>query len=186
MKRSSIVALSVIAAVAVAGGIWLVVGGEPVTTTVGGPVEVNTPLPSIVGRTLDGSTFDSADFRGRPTVINVWATWCGPCQREQPALVRLAERYGARVRFAGINVRDDNLSGAKRWVEQQYHVPYPSLYDPSGRTAHLLKYLGLPDTYVVDASGIIRWAIYGELDEQGLAGAIDRVLAAQSSGSPSP
>ena len=187
MKRSTIVVLCVVAAVAVAGGIWLVVGGKPVTTEPGSPVAMNSPLPSIVGKTLDGSTLDSAGFRGRPTVINAWATWCGPCETEQPALVRLARRYGSRVRFVGINFNDDDLAAARRWVGPQYHVPYPSYYDPSGRTAHLLKYrLGIPDTYVVDGSGTIRWAFYGIFNEQKLAGAIDDVLAAQASGSPSP
>lgn len=177
-------ALVSIAVVAIGAGIWLVVGREP-TPERGAPVEMNTPLPSIVGEALDGSTLDSADFRGRPTVINAWATWCGPCEREQPALVRLAQRYGTRVRFVGINYNDDDRAGAVRWLER-YHVPYPSYYDASGRTAHLLKYpLGIPDTYVADASGVIRWAIYGELDEQRLASAIDEVLAAQASAAPS-
>ena len=185
MKRSTIVTLAVTAVVIAGTGTWIVVGREP-ATTVGGPVALDTPLPSIVGQTLDGSTLDSADFRGRPTVINAWATWCAPCQQEQPALVRLAQRYGSRVRFVGINYNDTDRVGAQRWLVK-YHVPYPSYYDSSGRTAHLLKYpLGIPDTYVVDGSGVIRWAIYGELNEQELAGVIDKVLAAQGSGAPSP
>jgi thiol-disulfide isomerase/thioredoxin len=185
MKRSTIVTLAV--AVVIAGvGTWLVVDRQPVTN-VTGPIAMNTPLPSIVGQTLDGKPLDSADFRGRPTVINAWATWCTPCQSELPALVNLANQYGSRVRFVGINYRDDNLAEAKRWVGTLYHVPYPSFYDPSGRTAHLLKYpAGIPDTYIADSSGVIRWAIYGLLNQQELQGVIDQVLAAQASGSPSP
>jgi len=187
MKRSSIATLAVTAVVLAGAGAWFVIDRQPVTA-VSGPVALDRPLPSIVGQTLDGATLNSADFRGTPTVINAWATWCTPCETEQPTLVKLARRYGSRVRFVGINFRDDNLAGARRWVDQQYHVPYPSYYDPSGRTAHLLKYpiSGIPDTYIVDASGVIRWAIYGRLDEQELAGVIDKVLAAQASGSPSP
>ena len=187
MKRSTIVALAVTAVVAAGAGAWIFIGRQPVSA-VGGPIAMDTPLPSIVGRTLTGSALDSADFRGRPTVINAWATWCAPCRQEQPALVRLAQHYGAAVRFVGINYRDDDLAGARRWVDQLYHVPYPSYYDASGRTAHLLKYplSGIPITYVVDASGVIRWAIYGRTDEQELGGVIDRVLAAQASGSPPP
>ena len=185
MKRSTLLTLAAAALAIAAAGTWLVVGRQPVAA-VGRPVALNTPLPSIIGRTLAGAAFDSADFRGRPTVINAWATWCTPCQREQPALVSLALRYGSRVRFVGIDFRDD-AAAARRWVKQQFHVPYPSLFDPSGRTAHLLKYpLGLPDTYVVDGSGVIRWAIYGQLDERELAGAIDQVLAGEPGGSPSP
>ncbi len=170
-------------AVGAAAVVWAFVGHE--SGPVDGPVAMNSPLPSIVGTTLDGSTLDFATFRGRPTVINAWATWCGPCQQEQPALVNLAKKYGSQVRFVGIDFNDD-AAAARRWVGAQYHVPYPSFFDPSGRTAHQLKYpLGLPDTFVVDANGVIRWAIYGRTDEDELGGVIDRVLADQASGSPS-
>jgi thiol-disulfide isomerase/thioredoxin len=183
--RGSRLAVVIVAAVVVLGAVaWAFVGREK-PAQVGGPVAMNTPLPSIVGTTLDGSTLDSASFRGRPTVINAWATWCAPCQQEQPALVSLAKRYGSRVRFVGIDFNDDEAA-ARRWVSTQYHVPYPSYSDPSGRTAHLLKYpLGLPDTFVVDADGVIRWAIYGRTDAEELGGVIDQVLAAQASASPS-
>jgi thiol-disulfide isomerase/thioredoxin len=184
MRGSRLVVVVVAVVVGMGAIVWGFVGREA-PAQVGGPVAMSTPLPSIVGTTLDGTTLDSATFRGRPTVINAWATWCGPCQQEQPALVRLAKRYGSRVRFVGIDFNDDQAA-AKRWVGPQYHVPYPSYFDPSGRTAHLLKYpLGLPDTYVVDANGVIRWAIYGRTDEDELGGVIDQVLAAQASASPS-
>jgi thiol-disulfide isomerase/thioredoxin len=183
--RESRLAVASVAIVVVIGAVVWVVVGRQHPTQVSGPIAMNTPLPSLVGTTLDGAALDSATFRGRPTVINAWATWCGPCEQEQPALVSLAKRYGARVRFVGIDFNDD-AAAARRWVGPQYHVPYPSLSDPSGRTAHLLKYpLGLPDTFVVDADGVIRWAIYGRTDEEELSGVIDQVLAAQASASPS-
>jgi hypothetical protein len=66
-----------------------------------------------------------------------------------------------------------------------FDVSYPSLYDPQGRTAALLDYPFLPDTYVVDAAGTIRYAIYGETDEAELSGLIDDVLAGDAAASSS-
>lgn len=147
-------------------------GGDSVS----GVVKVDEPLPRLAGKTLDGERLDaSAHADGSVLVINVWADWCGPCRREQPQLVRLADRYRDQVRFLGINYQDDR-DAARAWVEE-FDVPYPSLYDPSGRTAVELGYPFLPDTYVVDREGRIRWVVFGESDERELRGLIDDVLA---------
>lgn len=144
--------------------------------SVSGVVKVDEPLPRLAGKTLDGDRLDaSAHADGSVLVINVWADWCGPCRREQPQLVRLADRYQNQVRFLGINYQDDR-DAARAWVEE-FGVPYPSLYDPSGRTAVDLGYPFLPDTYVVDREGRIRWVVFGASDEQELRGLIDDVLA---------
>lgn len=144
--------------------------------SVSGVVKVDEPLPRLAGKTLDGDRLDaSAHADGSVLVINVWADWCAPCRREQPQLVRLADRYQNQVRFLGINYQDDR-DAARAWVEE-FGVPYPSLYDPSGRTAVDLGYPFLPDTYVVDREGRIRWVVFGASDEQELRGLIDDVLA---------
>ena len=109
-------------------------------------------------------------------VVNVWATWCEPCRREQPALQRVQADYETRgVEFVGVNYRDDRAA-AERWVEG-FEVTYPSLYDPDGRTAASLGFPFLPDTYVVDAGGTMRYAVYGETSAEELSGLIDEVLA---------
>lgn len=135
------------------------------------------PLPRLVGETLTGERLDALGYAdGDVLVINVWADWCDPCRREQPALVRLAERYDDEgVRFLGINYQDDR-DAARAWVEQ-YDVPYPSLFDPAGRTAVSLGFPALPDTYVVDRDGIVRWVVFGETDAEELGGLIEDVLA---------
>jgi DsbE subfamily thiol:disulfide oxidoreductase len=135
------------------------------------------PLPVLAGETLEGGRLDAATYAdGNVLVINVWADWCAPCRREQPQLVRLADRYrDDGVRFLGINYQDDR-DAARAWV-REFGVPYPSLFDPSGRSAADLGFPALPDTYVVDPGGTIRWVVYGETDERELAGLIDEVLA---------
>ncbi|MDQ3210564.1 MAG: TlpA family protein disulfide reductase [Actinomycetota bacterium] len=112
---------------------------------------------------------------GSVLVVNVWATWCDPCRREQPALQSVYERYeGRRVEFLGINYRD-NRDGAVAWIED-FGVTYPSLFDPDGRTAALLSFPFVPDTYIVDASGTIRHTIFGETSEEELSRLIEKVL----------
>jgi thiol-disulfide isomerase/thioredoxin len=142
-----------------------------------GVAERDAPLPRLVGETLDGSRLDAAAHAdGAVLVINVWASDCAPCRTEQPELVDLATRYADRgVRFLGINY-DDDLDAANAWVEE-FDVPYPSLFDPAGRTAGQLGYPALPDTYVVDRDGTIRWVVFGATDGPELAGLIDDVLA---------
>jgi len=142
-----------------------------------GVVEMDRPLPRLVGETLDGARLDAtAHAGGEILVINVWADWCTPCRVEQPLLVELADRYeDDGVRFLGINYQDD-LDAARAWVGE-FDVPYPSLFDPSGWTAAKLGYPALPDTYVVDRQGTIRWVVFGATDEPELAGLIDDVLA---------
>jgi thiol-disulfide isomerase/thioredoxin len=187
MRRSmvSAVAVAVVFVVFVAAWWWFFGRGNPQTTSNAGAgtgaVALNEPLPPLKGESLDGGQLNAATYRGQVLVVNAWASWCGPCKREQPDLAALARRYRGRgVAFLGINTRDDRAT-ARRWVGQEFHVPYPSIYDPSGRSANVLAYpLGLPDTYVVDPGGTIRWALYGQTDAAELAGLIDQVLASPS------
>ena len=187
MRRSSAVAIVVAVVLVLGTGVWLVVGREgSAADDPTGPVAMNVPLPTISGRSLTGGELSTDQLRGTVSVINVWATWCQPCRREQPALARLAAEYGDRVKFMGINYRDD-LVTAKRWVQNEFSVPYPSVFDPDGRSAFQLKFsLGIPDTYIVDAGGTIRWAILGETDGNEVQGLVDQLLAKPIPSAASP
>jgi cytochrome c biogenesis protein CcmG, thiol:disulfide interchange protein DsbE len=130
------------------------------------------PLPRIEGPTLQGGTFGPAEYRGHVTVVNVWATWCSPCRREQPALEAVWERARHEgVVVVGINYNDD-AAAAKDWV-RAFDVRYPSVSDPDGAAAGDFGFPGLPATYVADASGELRYRFYGEVTQ----GALDRVLS---------
>lgn len=91
-------------------------------------------------------------LRGYPIVVNVWASWCGPCRFEFPVLQKLAARYGKRVAFLGIDSQDSD--DAARTFLEETPVPYPSYTDPDKDLADSLKAtLGLPDTAFYDRSG---------------------------------
>jgi DsbE subfamily thiol:disulfide oxidoreductase len=134
------------------------------------------PMPVVAGRSLDGAPISSGDLAGKVLVVNAWATWCGPCEREQPALVQVAERYRDRgVRFMGILQMDDPAAGLE-WA-RSHGVPYASVDDQAGRFAGDLGYLGLPNTFVVDAAGVIRFQLAGPTNVEQLSGLLDRVLS---------
>ena len=138
--------------------------------------EVDRPLPRLTGETLQGGAADTRDLLGHVTLVNVWATWCDPCRREQPGLERLYRRYHDRgVDFLGINYRNDPAA-ARAWVDE-FDVSYPSIVDRPGAFADDLGFLGLPDTYLVDRDGTIRYIAFGETTEQELRPLIDELLA---------
>ena len=143
-----------------------------------GAKRISSPAPSLAGDDLDGDPVALADLRGDVVVVNFWATWCDPCRDEQPALERIRRAYrGKGVEFLGVDERDD-LAAARAWIAE-FDVTYPSIQDPSGSWADDFELFGYPDTFVIDSSGTIRWAIYGQASEEQLSQLIDRVLAGE-------
>lgn len=92
-----------------------------------------------------------ADLRGYPVVVNVWASWCGPCREEFPVLQKLSARYGKRVAFLGVNSEDAEDAAATYLREEP--VPYPSYSDPDKEIFDSLGGRGFPDTAFYDSSG---------------------------------
>jgi thiol-disulfide isomerase/thioredoxin len=150
-------------------------GGE----TALGISAVSTPLPRLVGAAVDpqAGQIASTDFKGKVLVVNFWAVWCGPCRAEQPILQSLWQRYRDRgVVFLGVDERDDPAAAHAQLKD--LGVTYPSLSDPDGRYATDFRFFGLPNTYVVDRTGTIRYQVIGRVHTTGeLATLIDRVLA---------
>lgn len=112
-------------------------------------------------------------LRGHPVVVNMWASWCGPCRAELPFLQREAIARGAKVAFLGINVNDSR--GAAKQMAAQFPMPYPSFEDPRSNLFARYKSLGLPTTAFYDARGKLTIVHQGGFPTQAkLAEAIDR------------
>jgi thiol-disulfide isomerase/thioredoxin len=167
------VAAAVVAVVVLAGGGGKGLAPEAATgrvELVGSGVAVvpeaeRPPLPAFSGRTLDGKELDLASLRGRPLVLNFWASWCGPCRAEQQGL-ELASRTlaGRDVRMVGVNIRDDR--GAAASYLEEFGVGYPSLFDRAALLSARLGALGPqapPYTLVVDAEGRVAARVFGAL-----------------------
>jgi thiol-disulfide isomerase/thioredoxin len=110
---------------------------------------------------------------GRSTLVVFWASWCGPCAREAPALERFSESAAGRGRMVGVDW-SDALSGARSFI-QRYSWTFPNLRDSEGAVGSEYHLTSLPTTFVLDARGHIRAVLRGPQDEttltQALAGA---------------
>jgi thiol-disulfide isomerase/thioredoxin len=173
--RVKLILIAVIV-VAVAGGLWAVTafrpGDEP-----GSVVEVSGPMPEIEGVALDGSRVAPPLYRDKVVVVNFWASWCGPCRREQPGLQALWEgsEPGGQVQLLGVNFRDDRAA-AREYV-REFGVTYPSVTD-EGPVADEFGIPYLPATVIVDRSGEMRYRLLGAQPEERIRQYVDELLDA--------
>jgi thiol-disulfide isomerase/thioredoxin len=145
-----------------------------------GLVRVDRPLPALAGRTVQGAEVSPADYAGHVTVVNFWATWCGPCRQEQPALQQVWSQYRDRgVEFVGVDYRDD-AAAAGAWSDE-FGVTNPSVTDAPGGWADDFALRGAPTTFVADAAGRIRYLITGAVSAAQLSAVLDELRAAPSS-----
>jgi thiol-disulfide isomerase/thioredoxin len=112
-------------------------------------------LHARAGRLLPGGLerlkSELGALSGHPAVVNVWASWCGPCKQEAPFIQRSALRYGKRVAFLGVDLRD-NAPAAKRFL-RRYPVSFPSVEDPDGQIYNDYRLVGAPAMVFYDARG---------------------------------
>jgi cytochrome c biogenesis protein CcmG/thiol:disulfide interchange protein DsbE len=105
-----------------------------------------------------------AQLRGHPVVVNVWASWCGPCREEFPVLQKLSARYGKKVAFLGLNSEDSDDAAATFLREEP--VPYPSYTDPDKEIFDSLGAIGFPDTVFYDAQGELVFLKQGQYTDE--------------------
>lgn len=116
------------------------------------PVPVGKPLPDVVMSGLNGPPRSLSSYRGRPMIINVWASWCGPCRAEAVSLERLAwSNAGARYAIIGVSI-DDERSEALRWLGHS-NATISHYIDARLTLEHLLGASTIPLTVLVDAQG---------------------------------
>ncbi len=136
------------------------------------PRKVESPL---IGRPLIDFTLrevgttqsiDIARYRGKPLVINFWATWCVPCYTEHRILARIAQMTGSQVQFIGV-VFDDEESKILQFLQENGHA-YPALEDEGGKVAIAYGVYGVPETFFIDKAGTIVAKHEGPLDEGSL------------------
>ena len=132
---------------------------------------IGHPAPELTIQAFDGRTITVSALRGHPLVLNFWASWCVPCRQEAPVLAE-ASRSAPGVEFLGAAIQDSE--GPARAFQQQFQVPYPVGLVTDG------SYLGYgvtgpPETYFIDASGIVRYRYLGPLDAPTLRAYLARI-----------
>lgn len=130
-------------------------------------------------RLTTGDTITLADFEGEVVLLNIWATWCGPCVWEMPALQRLHEALGNQgLRVVAVSVDDAiDREGVLEWVTER-NLTFTHLHDRSGRIERDYQTTGLPETFLIDRYGVIIRKVIGaaEWDEPVQTAPIRRLL----------
>lgn len=126
-------------------------------------VDVGATMPAYSTAMLDGSKFDVQGQKGKVVLLNVWATWCGPCRYEIPELQKLHAQYAAQgFAVVGVSVDEGNGDDVKQFVAEN-KITYPIAHDAEGKLATLLDTSVLPTTVLLDRNGKIVWKKFGAI-----------------------
>jgi cytochrome c biogenesis protein CcmG/thiol:disulfide interchange protein DsbE len=163
MKTSRWLPLAVFALLAalLAAGVWM--SRKPNRDALPSPlIGKAAPAFSLPSLHEPERTIALSELRGAPFLMNVWGSWCAACRDEHPVLTRFAETK--RLRVVGYNYKDERAD-ALRWLEQFGNPFWLVVTDIEGKTAIDWGVYGAPETFLVDAAGVIRWKHVGAITE---------------------
>jgi cytochrome c biogenesis protein CcmG, thiol:disulfide interchange protein DsbE len=143
----------------------LIVVGALVVASCGEEGSDALTLPEIELTDLQTGELVGADAIEGPAIVNLWATWCGPCRTEMPAFQEVSTEYDD-VRFVGVNQGDAGDAAADFLAD--VGVTFDQYLDPNGELTNALRVAGLPATFVIDADGVVVDVHNGVLDPDGI------------------
>ncbi len=123
----------------------------------------NKPAPEFSAKDVAGNNHILKEYRGRVVLINFWATWCSPCRREMPSLIKLYHKYNNQ----GLVLLAVSVDEQRRAVEnftRKLPLPFPVISDPEEKISSHYKVFAYPTSFLIDRNGIIRKIITGERD----------------------
>lgn len=121
------------------------------------------PLADFELDSLDGEIIRLSEFRGRPVVVNFWATWCDPCKEEMPLLELVYTGNSNRLVVIGVNAQEDPIV-VKPFVEN-YQLTFPIVLDQNGEMEKRYAVRGYPTTFFIDADGVLKAEYIGQLND---------------------
>jgi peroxiredoxin len=131
-----------------------------------GPPRIGEPAREYAAPTLAGDTVALSDLRGRVVLLNLWATWCGPCRAETPYLQSVFEEHrDDGLEIVGISMDTRDAADDIAMFVEEYEVTYTILHDGRMVGMELYQVLGLPATFLIDREGVLRWMRYGPIAE---------------------
>ena len=170
LKQTVVGAIGIVAVV--------VLTGKALTTPTTDFVASGPPRPLPRPAQLAAASADDFEgmlvgLRGRPVIVNVWASWCGPCRTEAPLLAEAGRQHGDDVVILGVASKD-SFGAAAEFIDD-YGLDYANVFDESGEIRQRLALRGFPTTYVFDRDGVLVATVVGGISEQRLAAQIDDV-----------
>ena len=129
--------------------------------------------PDFTGTTLDGETIRLSNFRGKIVLVNIFASWCGPCLIETPHLVDIYNAEGGEVFIIGLNLEETeaHVTGYR----DEFDVPYLLVLNQDGALTEIYRPIGLPTSWFIDPEGVIRYVHAGPMTTPMLEEALDAI-----------
>ena len=175
MKQKYLIpVLAVVAAVLVAAAVLLWSGA---LSSGSGAAQKNAAAPDFTVYTAEGVPVNLSDFKGKPVVLNFWASWCGPCKSEMPAFQAAWEEYGDQVQFLMVNLtgQSESVSTATAFLVENNYV-FPVFYDTAGKGSTAYQVYSIPATYFIDQKGRIVASHVGAMNETALREYLDKII----------
>jgi thiol-disulfide isomerase/thioredoxin len=132
--------------------------------------------PDISGRTLEGETLTLSELSGNLVLVNVFASWCGPCRAEMPHLVEVSEELEDQgVQFVGLNLLEN--SSTVKAFRDEFDINFPLMLNEDGRLTEVYQPVGLPTSWFIDADGVVRYVFAGPMTREVLTGILEDIEA---------
>lgn len=162
-------------------GVVILLGGAAYFTNKNGEVGVAAEAgykvpPFTLPSYPDNQPISLSDFKGKPLLINFWASWCPPCQEETPDLVKAYAKYGNKVQFISVNLTaKDSLPDIKGFIDK-YGIQYPVALDVNGTVTSQYNVVAIPTSIFVNRSGVIVARVTGAIMPQILESDLQRIM----------
>jgi cytochrome c biogenesis protein CcmG/thiol:disulfide interchange protein DsbE len=143
-------------------------------------IEVGLPSPSYAATSMTGDTVSLAGLRGKVVLLNVWATWCGPCRKEIPELRAIHAAYKDRgFELIGVSVDAEGTDEPIRAFLKEFQMDYTIWRDPNEGVSATFRMAGVPATFLIDRKGILRWKATGAVEpgDTSLTNAIQKAIS---------
>ena len=175
-----LIAILLIAVIVVGASKLMGLSCEPVPEAAAAATETPSELaPDFTMYDAAGNAVKLSDFRGKPVILNFWASWCGPCKAEMPDFEEAYKTYGEEIQFLVVNLTDgssETVETASDYIGQQGYT-FPVYYDTAMEGAAAYSIYAIPVTYFIDAEGSVRAFNEGMIPAEVLQGNIEALLA---------
>jgi peroxiredoxin len=138
--------------------------GAQTETAAGAAVDVGAKMPAYTAGLLSGENFDVAKEQGNVVLLNLWATWCGPCRFEIPELEKMHHHYEKEgFKVVGVSLDESGVDAVREFATTQ-KMTYPIAVDAEGRLANIFQTNVIPTSVLIDRHGTIVWKKFGAVD----------------------
>ena len=127
------------------------------------PPSTGAKLADFEVETLSGTKIKLSDLKGKPVVLNFWASWCPPCREEMPLMQSYAKKLDGQVAFVGLNYGEDPVTVQKFVTDLK--ITFPVWLDQNGKISNLYYVADYPNTFFIDSEGVLRAQHIGQLSE---------------------